>query len=167
MKLKILFTILASIFIACCTLQKVNNVPVPSFDLNRYLGKWYEIARFDHIFERGMNHNEALYTICEDGTVSVKNSALTNKGAKEISGIAKTTNTPALLRVSFFRPFYADYRVLYIDADYQYALVGSKSANYLWILSRTPEISDAAKETLLTEATRRGYDISKLIWVKQ
>ena len=167
MKLKILFTILASIFIACCTLQKVNNAPVPSFDLNRYLGKWYEIARFDHIFERGMNHNEALYTICEDGTVSVKNSALKNGEPQGVSGIAKTTNTPALLRVSFFRPFYADYRVLYIDADYQYALVGSKSANYLWILSRTPEISDAAKETLLTEATRRGYDTSKFIWVRQ
>ena len=167
MKLKIFFTILVSIFTTSCTLQKVNNEPVKSFDLNRYLGKWYEIARFDHIFERGMDHNEALYTICEDGTVSVKNSALKNGQPQGVSGIAKTTNTPALLRVSFFRPFYADYRVLYIDADYQYALVGSKSANYLWILSRTPDISDSAKDTLLTEVICRGYDTSKFIWVRQ
>ena len=167
MKLKIFFTILVSIFTTSCTLQKVNNEPVKSFDLNRYLGRWYEIARFYHIFERGMDHNEALYTLCEDGTVSVKNSALKNGQPQVVSGIAKTTNTPALLRVSFFRPFYADYRVLYIDADYQYALVGSKSANYLWILSRTPDISDSAKDTLLTEAICRGYDTSKFIWVRQ
>jgi lipocalin len=159
--------IFACLFTSCSTLQKVNNETVESFDLNRYLGTWYEIARFNHIFERGMDHNEALYTICEDGTIRVINSAIKNGEPKRVTGIAKTTNTPALLRVSFFRPFYADYRVLYIDADYQYALVGSKSANYLWILSRTPEISDAAKDTLLTEATRRGYDTSKLIWVRQ
>ena len=167
MKLKIFFTILVSIFTTSCTLQKVNNEPVKSFDLNRYLGKWYEIARFDHIFERGMDHNEALYTLCDDGTVSVKNSAIKNGEPKRVTGIVKMTNTPSLLRVSFFRPFYADYRVLYIDADYQYALVGSKSANYLWILSRTPEISDSAKDTLLTEAICRGYDTSKFIWVRQ
>lgn len=167
MKLKIFFTILVSIFTTSCTLQKVNNEPVKSFDLNRYLGKWYEIARFDHIFERGMDHNEALYTICEDGTIRVINSAIKNGEPKRVTGIAKTTNTPALLRVSFFRPFYADYRVLYIDVDYQYALVGSASSNYLWILSRTPNISDSAKDTLLTEAICRGYDTSKFIWVRQ
>ena len=167
MKLKIFFTILVSIFTTSCTLQKVNNEPVKSFDLNRYLGKWYEIARFDHIFERGMDHNEALYTLCDDGTVSVKNSAIKNGEPKRVTGIVKMTNTPSLLRVSFFRPFYADYRVLYIDADYQYALVGSKSANYLWILSRSPEISDAVKDTLLTEAVCRGYDTSKFICVRQ
>ena len=167
MKLKIFFTILVSIFTTSCTLQKVNNETVESFDLNRYLGTWYEIARFNHIFECGMDHNEAVYTLCDDGTVSVKNSALKNGNPQGVSGIAKTTNTPALLRVSFFRPFYADYRVMYIDKDYQYALVGSKSANYLWILSRTPEISDSAKDTLLTEAICRGYDTSKFIWVRQ
>ena len=167
MKLKIFFTILVSIFTTSCTLQKVNYEPVKSFDLNRYLGTWYEIARFDHIFERGMDHNEALYTICEDGTIRVINSAIKNGEPKRVTGIAKTTNTPALLRVSFFRPFYADYRVMYIDKDYQYALVGSASCNYLWILSRTPEISDSAKDTLLTEAIWRGYDTSKFIWVKQ
>ena len=167
MKLKIFFTILVSIFTTSCTLQKVNNETVESFDLNRYLGTWYEIARFNHIFERGMDHNKALYTICEDGTIRVINSAIKNGEPKRVTGIAKTTNTPALLRVSFFRPFYADYRVLYIDVDYQYALVGSASSNYLWILSRTPEISDSAKDTLLTEAICRGYDTSKFIWVRQ
>lgn len=159
--------IFACLFTSCSTLQKVNNEPVKSFDLNRYLGTWYEIARFNHIFERGMDHNEALYTICEDGTIRVINSAIKNGEPKRVTGIAKTTNTPALLRVSFFRPFYADYRVLYIDADYQYALVGCGNENYLWILSRTPHLDNEAKNILLTEATRRGYDTSKFIWVKQ
>ena len=72
-----------------------------------------------------------------------------------------------LFRVSFFWPFYADYRVLYIDSDYQYALVGSGSANYLWILSRTPQLTADVKSILLNEATRRGYDVSKFIWIKQ
>lgn len=167
MKLKNFFTILVSIFTTSCTLQKVNNETVESFDLNRYLGKWYEIARFNHIFERGMDHNKAVYTQCKDGIVNVKNSGVKNGEIKEITGIAKTTKTPALLRVSFFKPFYADYRVMYIDKDYQYALVGSASCNYLWILSRTPNISDSAKDTLLTEAICRGYDVSKFIWVNQ
>ena len=85
----------------------------------------------------------------------------------EAKGVAKLTDTPALLRVSFWRPFYSDYRVMMIDSDYQYALVGSGSDDYLWILSRTPQISDNVKAALLTEAQKRGYDTDKLIWVKQ
>lgn len=159
--------IFACLFTSCSTLQKVNNETVESFDLNRYLGTWYEIARFDHIFECGMDHNKAVYTQCKDGIVNVKNSGVKNGEIKEITGIAKTTKTPALLRVSFFKPFYADYRVMYIDKDYQYALVGCGNENYLWILSRTPHLDNEAKNILLTEATRRGYDVSKFIWVNQ
>lgn len=157
--------ILLSLFTSCCTLEKVNNNTVESLDLDRYLGKWYEIARFDHFFESGMDHNEALYTLREDGTVAVTNTAIKNGEIQEISGIAKKTDNPALLRVSFFKPFYADYRILYVDEDYQYALVSCASSNYLWILSRTPQLNDTDKDMLLTEATLRGYDTSKLIWV--
>lgn len=160
-------TIFACLFTSCSTLQKVNNETVESFDLNKYLGTWYEIARFDHIFERGMDHNKAVYNLQNDGLVSVKNSALKNGKPKEIKGIAKISNTPGLLRVSFFRPFYADYRVMYIDKDYQYALIGSGNSDYLWILSRTPNLNEETKNTLLIEASRRGYNINNLIWIDQ
>ena len=159
--------IIISLFTSCTTLQKVNNKTIDSLDLNRFLGEWYEIARFDHCFESGMENNKAVYTMGEDGIVSVKNSGVKNGNLKEVSGIAKTTDNPGLLRVSFFKPFYADYRVLYLDADYQYALVGSASSDYLWILSRTPQLEYSAKEILLSEAVSRGYDINNFIWVKQ
>ena len=160
-------TIFACLFTSCSTLQKVNNETVESIDLNKYLGTWYEIARFDHIFERGMDHNKAVYNLQNDGLVSVKNSALKNGKPKEITGIAKISNTPGLLRVSFFRPFYADYRVMYIDKDYQYALIGSGCSDYLWILSRTPNLNEETKNTLLIEASRRGYNINNLMWIDQ
>ena len=159
--------IIISLFTSCTTLQKVNNETIDSLDLNRFLGEWYEIARFDHCFESGMENNKAVYTMWEDGIVSVKNSGVKNGILKEVSGIAKTTDNPGLLRVSFFKPFYADYRVLYLDAHYQYALIGSASSDYLWILSRTPQLEDNAKEILLSEAASRGYDINNFIWVKQ
>ena len=159
--------ILLGVFTSCSTMQNINNETVETLDLNKYVGKWYEIARFDHFFECGMDHNQAVYTLGDDGIVSVKNSGIKDGELKEITGIAKTTDNPALLRVSFFKPFYSDYRVLYIDADYQYALVGCGSSDYLWILSRTSWLGDEAKEILLTEATHRGYDVSKFIWVNQ
>ena len=159
--------ILLGVFTSCSTMHNINNETVETLDLNKYVGKWYEIARFDHFFECGMDHNQAVYTLGDDGIVSVKNSGIKNGELKEITGIAKTTDNPALLRVSFFKPFYSDYRVLYIDADYQYALVGCGSSDYLWILSRTSWLGDEAKEILLTETTHRGYDVSKFIWVNQ
>ena len=119
--------IIISLFASCTTLQKVNNETIDSLDLNRFLGEWYEIARFDHCFESGMENNNAVYTMGEDGIVSVKNSGVKNGNLKEVSGIAKTTDNPGLLRVSFFKPFYADYRVLYLDAHYQYAYYSFKN----------------------------------------
>lgn len=159
--------IILGLFTSCTSLEMINNDTVESFDLNRYLGQWYEIARFDHFFERDMDHNKAVYTLCDDGTVNVHNSGIRDGELKEVRGIAKTTDNPALLRVSFCKPFYADYRILYVDEDYQYALVSCASSNYLWILSRTPQLNDTDKDMLLTEATLRGYDVSKFIWVNQ
>lgn len=146
---------------------KLNKETIATLDLSRYLGEWFEIARFDNYFERGMEKTKAIYALREDGFLSVKNSGLKSGKIKTANGKAKSTNNSALFRVSFFWPFYADYRVLYIDSDYQYALVGSGSANYLWILSRTPQLTAEAKSILLNEATRRGYDVSKFILVKQ
>ena len=151
----------------CVSGPKVDNTPVAALDLNRYLGEWYEIARFDHSFERGVEQAKANYTQNADGTIKVVNSGVKDGKPKTAIGKGKMTDTPGLLRVSFFGPFYADYRVMLIDKDYTYALVGSSSADYLWLLSRSPELSETAKSELLAEARRRGYDTDQLIWVRQ
>ena len=151
----------------CVSVPKVDNAPIAALNLNRYLGEWYEIARFDHSFERGVEQAKANYTQNADGTIKVVNSGIKNGKPKTAIGKGKTTDTPGLLRVSFFGPFYADYRVMLIDKDYAYALVGSGSADYLWLLSRSPELSETAKSELLAEAQRRGYDAGELIWVRQ
>ena len=150
----------------CVCGPKVDNAPVGSLKLSRYLGVWYEIARFDHSFERGVESAKALYTQNADGTIKVVNSGIKNGKVKTAVGKGKTTDTPGLLRVSFFGPFYADYRVMKIDADYRYALVGSGGADYLWLLSRTKEMPENVKIEFLAEARRRGYDTTRLIWVK-
>ena len=151
----------------CVSGPKVDNTPVAALDLNRYLGEWYEIARFDHSFERGVEQAKANYTQNADGTIKVVNTGVKAGKQKTAIGKGKTTDTPGLLRVSFFGPFYADYRVMLIDKDYTRALVGSGSADYLWILSRTPGLSETAKSEFLAEAQRRGYDTGELIWVRQ
>ena len=167
MKKLITFALMAILLTACGGQLTVDNSVVDTLDLNRYLGDWYEIARFDHSFERGMDFCKATYTLREDGKIDVLNTGIKDGEPKEAKGKGKLTDTPALLRVSFFGPFYADYRVMLLDSAYQYALIGSGSDDYLWILSRTPKLTDDVKATILTEAKRRGYDTEKLIWVKQ
>ena len=156
----------ASLFGACGQLT-VDNSVIEEVDLNRYVGEWYEIARFDHRFERGMEQTKATYTLREDGKIDVLNTGIKDGKPKTAEGKAKLTDTPAILRVSFFGPFYSDYRIMLLDSAYQYALIGSGTDDYLWLLSRTPQLSEEAKETLLNEAQQRGYDTDKLIWVKQ
>ena len=167
MKTRIMIVALVAVVAGCVSGPKVDNTPVAALDLNRYLGEWYEIARFDHSFERGVEQAKANYTLNEDGTIKVVNSGIKDGKPKTAIGKGKRTDTPALLRVSFFGPFYADYRVMMIDEGYTYALVGSGSADYLWMLSRTRDLPDSTKSELLSEAKRRGYDTDKLIWVKQ
>lgn len=150
-----------------CGQLTVDNTPIASIDLNRYLGSWYEIARFDHRFERGMTHTQALYTLREDGRIDVQNTGIKGGKQKISNGKAKTTDTTALLRVSFFGPFYGDYRVLLLDDDYQYVLVGGGTDDYLWILSRTPQLEEQTKALILAEAQRRGYKTDNLLWVEQ
>lgn len=149
-----------------CTKLTVDNSVIDSLDVNRYLGEWYEIARYDHRFERGMENTRAIYSMRDDGMIDVINTGVKDGERKESKGKAKLTDTPALLRVSFFGPFYSDYRVMMLDADYQYALIGSGSDDYLWILSRKPSLPDTVKQQVIKEAQRRGYDTSKLIWVR-
>lgn len=167
MKKTFLVSLLAFLFVGFGNAQKVDNSVVKTLDLKRYLGDWYEIARFDHRFERGLEFCKANYALREDGKITVTNTGKKDGKVKTSNGKAKTTDVPAVLRVSFFGPFYSDYRVMMLDGDYKWALVGSKDADYLWILSRTRELPQETLDAILAEATRRGYDTSKLIWVKQ
>ncbi len=153
--------------LSCSGTNAVDNSTVEDFNLQKYLGTWYEVARYDHRFERGLTHCTARYSLRPDGKVRVLNRGLKDGKPRESEGKAKLTKTPGLLRVSFWGPFYSDYRVLMLGPDYSYALVGSRSAKYLWILSRTPLLPEETILTILDEAVRRGYDTSKLIWVAQ
>ena len=148
------------------TPSEIDNEPV-AINLNKYLGKWYEIARFDHGFERDMEKVTAEYNLLPNGYIQVINAGYRDGEFKETIGKAKATNTSGLLRVSFFMNFYSDYRVLMIDEDYNYALVGSKSAKYLWILSRTSQLDESTLQKIIDVAKQKGYDTDKLIFVEQ
>lgn len=152
--------------------MQVDNTIVKHFELNKYLGTWYEIARYDHSFERHLIGVTANYSINAKGKIEVK-----NKGYKktfdgklsEAIGKAKISdpNTPAHLRVSFFLFFYSDYLVLELGEEYQWAVVGSKSDKYLWILSRKPYITQELYSTILDKIKQRGYPTDALIKVEQ
>lgn len=157
--------ILVSVF-TCTTSTEVDNSTVKVVDINRYLGRWYEIARLDHWFERNLTNCTATYSIKKDGNIRVINNGIKNGNWKTSEGKAKLTNTPGLLRVSFFGPFYSDYRILMLAPDYSYALVGSGSGKHLWILSRTTQLPHDARDRIIREAQRRGYDTGALIWVE-
>ncbi len=161
-----LLACMLSPFCACSFGTPLNNTTVENFDVKRYMGTWYELARYDHRFERDMDNCMAFYTL-KDGKVTVANRGIKNGKSKVTTGTAKLTDTPGLLRVSFFWPFYSDYRVMMLASDYSYALVGSGNAKYLWILSRTPKLPQYTINKILAEASRRGYDTHALIWVNQ
>lgn len=165
--LPVCLAVVAITLCCCSSSRQFDKTTVTDFDLDRYLGKWYEIARYDHRFERGMHKCTAEYVKNTDGSIRVINRGVKNGKPKESIGKAKATTTPGLLRVSFWGPFYSDYRVLMLAPDYSFALVGSGSYGYLWILSRTPNLPEATMHQIFTEASRRGYDTSGLIMVEQ
>lgn len=137
-----------------------------TFDLNSYLGKWYEIARINNEFEPEMKNVIAQYSLFESGFIQVINSGYIEGELKQIIGVAKLTDQPGLLKVSFFPGSYSDYKILYIDEDYQYALVGGNSKNYLWILSRIPDINSSVLLQLVNIAKENGYNTDKIIMTK-
>ncbi|MGL4852963.1 MAG: lipocalin family protein [Phocaeicola sp.] len=150
------------------TSNELDISVIQSLDVDRYMGKWFEIARFDHSFERGMDSVTAEYVKNANGTIQVINRGYkADKGFSVAKGKAKTTTEPGVLKVSFFWIFYSQYRILELDDEYQYALIGSSSAKYLWILSRVPVMEKEQLEQLLEKARKRGYDTSKLIYPKQ
>jgi apolipoprotein D and lipocalin family protein len=151
----------------------IDNSVVKKMDIQKYLGTWYEIARYDHFFERGLVGVTANYSLKDDGTLKVVNSGYKNNlNGKFSQSVGKAyipdpVNEPAKIKVSFFLFFYADYFVMELDKDYQWAVIGSNSDKYLWILSRTPQMKDEIFTGLLEKLKKRGYDVSTLIKVVQ
>ncbi len=171
MHLRILLFITALI-LAGCTGLPAGVEPVRPFDAQRYLGTWYEIARLDHAFERGLEQVSATYTAREDGGIRVL-----NKGYAAADGEWKQAEGKAYLmgdgqagylKVSFFGPFYGAYGVFGLDQqDYQYAFVSGYSTDYLWLLARTPTVSPAVIDAFKREAAARGFPVGQLIFVRQ
>lgn len=145
-------------------------VPVDNFDLERYLGKWYEVARTDNRFERNLENVTATYTLREDGGIGVHNRGWNTKKDKwsEVDGRAYKIGAPddASLKVTFFWPFYAGYHVFELDHEgYQYALVSGDDHSYMWLLARTPQLPKSTVDALLEKAEKAGFAIDELIWV--
>jgi apolipoprotein D and lipocalin family protein len=159
------------LFLAGCVGIPVNVKPVEDFRLERYLGKWYEIARLDHSFERGLSRVTAEYSLRDDGGVRVLNRGYSEKEKewKEAEGKAYFVDRTdrGHLKVSFFGPFYGSYVVFELDHEnYQYALVSGPDESYLWILARHPKIPQSLKDALIAKAVAQGFDTAKLIVVE-
>jgi lipocalin len=150
----------------------IDKTVVKELDIDKYLGNWYEIARYDHRFEHGLVGVTAKYSLRNDGKIKVVNSGYkgTLDGPKsEAIGKAKIPNPKisSKLKVSFFWFFYGDYFVLELDENYQWAIIGSSSDKYLWILSRTPKIDEDLYKQMLEKIIKRGYNVDNLIKVPQ
>ena len=157
---------------ACSTAPPEGMTPVTPFDLTRYEGKWYELARLDHSFERGLSDVSATYRAQADGSVEVINRGYDNrrKEWRQAVGRALFTGEPdrASLKVSFFGPFYGGYHVVALDQqDYRWAMVVGPDRDYLWILARDKQLPADVRSGLLGQARELGLDVDKLIWVEQ
>ena len=164
--------VLCLLFLTGCVTVPDTIKPVEPFELQKYLGKWYEIARLDHSFERGLTQVTAEYSLREDGGVRVLNRGYSSREGRwqEAEGKAFFAGRPdqGFLKVSFFGPFYGSYIVFALDqTDYQYALVSGPTTSYLWILARTPHIYPDLQQTLVAKAAASGFDTSALIFVEQ
>ena len=144
--------------------------PVNNFELDRYLGTWYEVARLDHSFERGLSQVSAEYRLKEGGGVQVINRGFNRKDQQwqEAQGKAYFVQSPSqgYLKVSFFGPFYGSYVVFELDSNYQYAFVSGPDTDYLWLLSRTPTVPDDVMERFVASSKEKGFDTTKLIYVE-
>jgi apolipoprotein D and lipocalin family protein len=154
---------------SCSTIPH-GVVAVTPFNKEKYLGKWYEIARLDFKFERNLNNTTAEYSLNDDGSIKVDNRGYNTKKGKMVQAVGRAkfvgNENVAMLKVSFFGPFYAGYNVIALDDEYKYALVTGDRLKYLWILSRETTLPDDIKSKYLNVAEKLGYKISDLIWVE-
>lgn len=165
------YFIIPALFLAGCAGTAVKAVPVSGFETDKYLGTWYEIARLDNSFERGLGAVTATYSKRDDDGIKVVNRGCNvAKGKwKEAKGKAYFTDNETIgkLKVSFFGPFYGDYIIFDLDTPgYDHAYVSGGSTKYLWLLARTPQISDARKADFIQKSRDLGYDTDTLLWVE-
>ena len=168
---KIVF-IITALLLSACTGMPVGVTPVKDFELNRYLGKWYEIARLDHRFERGLEQVSAEYSLNPDGSVKVVNSGYSTRDQQWQQSVGKAKfvqdQSTGHLKVSFFGPFYGSYVVFELDKQgYQYAFVSGPDLSYLWLLSRQKTVTPAVKARFMQRAKDIGFNTDSLIFVKQ
>ncbi|MCW8928721.1 MAG: lipocalin family protein [Gammaproteobacteria bacterium] len=171
LSLQYIITCLLPLLLSACISYPETIQPVKGFELNRYLGKWYEVARLDHSFERGMNKVTAEYSLRKDGGVKVINKGWhsSKKQWQEAIGKAYFVREvdEAYLKVSFFGPFYGAYVIFEMDKEnYQYAFISGPNHEYLWLLSRTPEITDELQEYFLKRSETLGFNTNNIIFVK-
>lgn len=163
--------LLSALLLASCLGRPDGVSPVEQLDTQRYLGTWYEVARLDHSFERGLSNVTADYSMREDGGLRVINRGYSTEEGdwQQAEGRAYTIeeDQPGHLKVSFFGPFFGSYVVFELDPDYQYAFVAGNTTNYLWLLARTPAISDELKTHFLQRAKSLGFPVDELIFVDQ
>ena len=152
-----------------CTGIPEGIEPVTDFDQERYLGTWYEIARLDHSFERGLSEVTATYRANPDGSIAVLNRGFDQEEARwrEAEGVARfvDSSTVAHLKVSFFGPFYGSYIVFELGENYEHAFVSGFNREYLWLLSRSPEVSDTLRNEFLETITKLGFAPDDLVWL--
>ena len=163
--------ILFTFILTACTGKPDGVVAVKNFELDRYLGKWFEIARLDHSFERGLSNISAEYSLRDDGGVKVVNSGFSKEDNawRKAEGKAYFVDQADVghLKVSFFGPFYGSYIIFELDKEnYQYAFISGPNTSYLWLLARTPEVDSGVTERFVKQAQALGFDTSKLIYVE-
>ena len=162
--------ILSFILLNACGSVRTNPAAVHPFEKDRYLGKWYEIARLDFSFEKNLSNTTAEYSVNKNGTIGVNNQGYDTLKKKwtQVTGKAKfvESDTIAQLKVTFFGPFYAGYNVISLDETYTAALVAGEGLKYLWILSRDTQISEETKKKFLMTAQGMGFKIADLVWVE-
>lgn len=168
--MRILFTLISLLFLNGCLGMPDSVKPISNFKIDNYLGKWYEIARLDHSFERGLSQVSAEYSLKDDGGVLVTNRgySVAKKEWKEAQGKAYFVNAQdeGYLKVSFFGPFYGSYVIFELDQiNYQYAFVSGPNSDYLWLLSRTPTVSPEIIKKFITMSKERGFATDNLIFV--
>lgn len=169
--MKILFVLIAVLLTGCTGIPEGINA-VDGFEINRYLGTWYEVARLDHRFERGLENISATYTLREDGGVDVLNKGWDIKAGEWSQAQGKAyfveQADQGRLKVSFFGPFYGGYNIIELDKkDYAYSMVTGPDRSYFWILSRTKQLPDATLQALIKQAKSLGFATDELIFVKQ
>ncbi len=164
--------LVSGMFFSGCAGSTADLAAVTDFQPEKYMGVWYEIVRLPHYFERGLDHVQAEYTLKPDGMIQVVNSGQRNGENRRIVGKAKLKDPKARplkgeLRVSFFGPFYSDYRIIELAPDYSYAVVTGSSRDYLWILSRQPALPQEQLQKILDRLNKVGFKIDQLEYPRQ